>query len=161
MTRSTHTLATLLLCACFALILTACDSDDDDDLPGGPIGGNAGVTATVDGADWTSATLAAAGRDETDTSFGFGGFSADGSSITISVQSLSTGTYSTTDEVFVGVYSSSSTAIPFSTVLGGSGTITVTSITAERVRGTFSFTASNGSGTVSVTNGEFDVTFID
>ncbi|MEM6783891.1 MAG: DUF6252 family protein [Bacteroidota bacterium] len=161
MNHPLRTLGTLFLCACFALTLAACDSDgsNDDDNNGGGLG--ADVTAVVDGTTWTATTLSAAGRDEDDTSFGFGGFAADGSSITVAVQSLTAGTYSTANQDFVGVYAATSTGIPFTTALGGSGTITVSSITTGRVRGTFSFTASNGSGTVSVTSGEFDVAFVD
>ena len=46
---------------------------------------------------------------------------------------------------------------------GGSGTITVTTLTANRIVGTFSFDAPAGSGaatgTLQVRNGKFDVTF--
>jgi hypothetical protein len=46
---------------------------------------------------------------------------------------------------------------------GGSGTITVTTLTANRIAGTFSFDAPAGSGnatgTLQVRNGNFDVTF--
>ena len=46
---------------------------------------------------------------------------------------------------------------------GGSGTITVTTLTANRIAGTFSFDAPAGSGnatgTLQVRNGAFDVTF--
>lgn len=46
---------------------------------------------------------------------------------------------------------------------GGSGTITVTTLTANRIAGTFSFDAKPGSGnatgTLQVRNGRFDVTF--
>jgi len=46
---------------------------------------------------------------------------------------------------------------------GGSGTITVTTLTANRIAGTFSFNAPAGSGnatgTLQVRNGNFDVTF--
>ena len=46
---------------------------------------------------------------------------------------------------------------------GGSGTITVTTLTANRIAGTFSFDAPAGSGqatgTLQVRNGQFDVTF--
>ena len=46
---------------------------------------------------------------------------------------------------------------------GGSGTITVTILTANRIAGTFSFDAAPGSGnatgTLQVRNGKFDLTF--
>lgn len=46
---------------------------------------------------------------------------------------------------------------------GGTGTITVTNLTANRIAGTFSFDAPAGSGratgTLQVRNGKFDVTF--
>jgi hypothetical protein len=46
---------------------------------------------------------------------------------------------------------------------GGSGTITVTTLTANRIAGTFSFDAvagsGNATGTLQVRNGKFDVTF--
>ena len=48
----------------------------------------------------------------------------------------------------------------FTTALGGSGSVTVTSISDERVAGTFSFTANSTLGnTTSVTNGGFNVAF--
>ena len=58
----------------------------------------------------------------------------------------------------------SNTAGGWSTAFnGGSGTITVTTLTANRIAGTFSFDAPAGSGnatgTLQVRNGNFDVTF--
>jgi hypothetical protein len=49
-----------------------------------------------------------------------------------------------------------------STDAGSSGTVTITTLTATRVAGTFSFTmvaGPGGSGTKTVSNGKFDITF--
>jgi len=55
----------------------------------------------------------------------------------------------------------SSTTIWSTALTGGKGTVTVTTLTATRIAGTFSFDASSnaGAGTLQVRNGTFDLAF--
>lgn len=83
----------------------------------------------------------------------------DGNSINVSVRSnVGTGTYQITGNVAVdsaqGVYSLGAT--DYDSV---SGSVTITSKTATRIKGTFSFVGSDGNTTKSITEGAFDVEY--
>ncbi|WP_317245662.1 DUF6252 family protein [Flavobacterium amniphilum] len=70
---------------------------------------------------------------------------------------VTTGTYSITDtpsnlDTYNASYSSEGESIYID---GTSGTITITSVTEDYVKGTFSFSGDNGGTTVNITNGEF------
>jgi hypothetical protein len=131
------------------------DSTGPNDQPG-----SHSMSATVDGSSW-SAQAAAAQRSN-----GFVGVGASASDLsTISFAFPDhTGTFQVasqdgTNASFIS--SGKSWTAAFGT--GGSGTISVTTLTATRVTGTFSFTApaltGGATGNKTVTNGTFDIEF--
>jgi hypothetical protein len=151
-----------LFCAFFALSLSACDSGGSDGDGGGSggMGGSAAIEATIDGSDF-AATLVATADHNDDGSIDVVG-SDQTRTIGLTIEAAATGTYTASNGGTVASMIVSASGEAFSTVLGGSGTIRVTSISADRVAGTFSFTATSTlSNTVSVTNGTFDVAFVD
>jgi hypothetical protein len=142
------------------LSLVACGSDSTS--PGsnncsGPL------SASVNGATWcslaptaryTSSIVAIAGIDNSLTG-----------SIAIGFAATAPGTYSLTfgnNNGGVATYTKNGQGWG-SGVAGGSGSVTLTTLTANHVVGTFSFNAapSNGgaTGIVQVTNGQFNITF--
>jgi len=157
--------STLPCFASLALIaLAACGGSD-----GGPTGTNAtlgdgAMTASINGAAWRSeksgdkgshsgTIYAVVGLNTSYTiSLGIAGLTGPG---TVNL-SLAGGNGS----IAIVANSTGSWGTAFS---GGSGTITVTTLTANRIAGTFSFDAPAGSGqatgTLQVRNGQFDVTF--
>jgi hypothetical protein len=145
-----------LLCA----LAAACGDDDDDGL--GPDPTNGTMTASIDGSAWNAGlTVAATYQGNT---FGIGG--TDGTrQITIAVTDVTgTGTFDFgLGEAGAAIIAQGSESWT-TTLTGGSGTLTISSINATGASGTFSFTAmpTPGSGATSnrvVTNGTFSVTF--
>jgi len=151
--------ASLVLCA-----LTACGGDSPTGTNGNTNLGDGSMTAAINGVAWRSMKAgdkgshsgqiyAVVGLNGTYTiALGIAGLTAPG---TVNL-SLTNGNGS---NAIV-----SSTAGAWGTAFnGGSGTITVTTLTANRIAGTFSFDAPAGSGnatgTLQVRNGNFDVTF--
>lgn len=157
--------------SCFASValiaLAACGGSDGG--PTGTNGNNVGaadgsMTATINGAAWRSTKsadkgshngniYAVVGLNGTYTiSLGIAGLTAPG---TVNL-SLASGNGS--NAIIVNTTGGWGTAFS-----GGTGTITVTTLTANRIAGTFSFDAPAGSGkatgTLQVRNGKFDVTF--
>lgn len=153
----------------FALTISACDSDSDD-------GGDGNVTlgkmeAKVDGTQWdasnaTASTVTAggfsiltiAGAKATNSNT-----SADAMTISFSLapgENLSTGTY-TLGTAPLASMSFTPGADLTNTILGLTGTVTITTINDDEVKGTFSFEGESAlSGdTSSVTSGSFDVEF--
>lgn len=156
--------------AALALIgASACGGGSD----GGPTGtngngtatGDGGMSATINGTAWRSTKsgdrasksgtiYAVVGLNVPYTiSLGIAGLTGPG---TVNL-SLATGNGS-------NAIIASSTGGGWGTAFnGGTGTITVTTLTANRIVGTFSFDAPAGSGnatgTLQVRNGKFDVTF--
>lgn len=151
----------LILTAVLTIALAACGGDDGTGPNIGPNNGT--MTATVDGSAWTALQIAAvnnsgivaiSGSNAALLAIGFG-FVGD-----------TTGTYiigpgfAANANVIDNQNSSSWSANSFQ----GSGTITVTTLTAAGASGTFSYTAplATGSGTPAtrvVTAGSFDITF--
>jgi len=140
---------------------------------GGGNGGSAGtaLTATIDGQPWTATTasltvsysngiLAIVGSDASGvTSFGFG-FLPTGSTAFPYTVALDTGA-----NAVLSILTAAGTVDQWSATHldGGTGTITVTGFTDHSATGTFTFTlvAAGGgaSGTKTVTQGSFSVTF--
>lgn len=152
-----------------ALLLVACG-----DSGTGPIGGGSGgtITATVDGSSFTPAAT------DVDASyaggaFAFGASQTSGSTTrTMQVNLIGVtapGTYTlsptTPGNIAVLTITTGLTPSTWTTALSpGSGTIQVTTLTATRATGTFSFTGQFSPGTAatgqkSVTAGQFDVSF--
>lgn len=151
----------------FALVITVCAGCGGTDSPTGPNGPNNGsFSAQIDGTSW-SATTIIPGMVTT-----AGGVSAIGTgSLTFSIafawiDQLTTGTWTIGaggPSVGFNANMSQGGQTWSAGAVGGSGTLTITTRTASRVVGTFSFTmvpSGGGSGpSRQVTNGQFDVTF--
>lgn len=147
-----------------ALLLTASAAGCGDDGPAGPDNFGLGtLSADIDGVTWTAVSATAASStndivgvgaaDLSGTSIAFA-FSNQPGSYTIGPTNVYNAQYNETQGSTVSAWLASG-------LQGGSGTITVTSITADRVQGTFEFVAvpvnQPGAPNVVVTNGVFDV----
>jgi hypothetical protein len=157
--RLTRLLSTLTL-----LSIAACGGSSDS-LTGTDTGGSGSgpMSATIDGTAWvspvpagrrTSNIVAVAGLDL--------GLTA---SVSFAFVATSTGTYSV---AFANTNFGSATiakgSLGWSSALsGGSGSVTLTTLTASHMVGTFAFDAvpasGGATGTIHVTNGKFDITF--
>jgi hypothetical protein len=154
-----------------AVLLVAFVAACGDSGPTAPAGnGRGSITATVDGSAWNGSAAAIASR-----STGFiavGGTSGSQTNITFAFPSDGTGTYTIPNAVGMNfVYSEISGSRVWQALATGAGTggigtgtVTVTALTAERVAGTFAFTApaaanSGATGSRTITNGVFDIRF--
>ncbi len=91
---------------------------------------------------------------------GIGASNTNNQSITIGVdEDITPGTYSITGNIQTDVVQATYKLNETTSILSNSGTVTITSITADRVIGTFSFTAINGSTTYTISEGSFDVEY--
>lgn len=146
------------------LVVAGCDSNDDggDDNNNGNPFGNGSVTATVDGNSFSAAIVVATfqsgvlgiGATKTVT----GGTVQE--QINIAIPNAAEGTYpvSLTNPVSI-VYSTGSLA-GATGYAGSSGSITIDELTDQGASGTFEFTGvNNAQETVTVTNGQFSVSF--
>ena len=129
--------------------------------PTAPQPTNGSITATIDGGSFTAATVAAT---YTGGILGIGGTDSQGRTIGIGGQIPGPGTYA------VGATSPANFSVTIASagwqaaITLGSGSLTVTSISAGGAKGTFQFTAApvprtTASGTKVVTAGAFDVRF--
>ena len=129
-------------------------------LGNGPSNGT--FTATIDGTNW-SATFIAATMAQV-SSGGASGFGASSPTYTMGFAWIDQGpgTYTVGQSIgFNGTLTQGSSQWTTSAP-GGTGTLTVTNRTASQISGTFSFSmvpSSGTSGTRTVTNGAFNVTF--
>ena len=159
---------TPILVASLAL-LAACGGDDSGaptDPGGNTVTGDGNITMTVNGASWRSLKAGDRVTRMSNNFYGISGFNTP-YNILLGIGNvtgpgtfnlnLSTGGNGSSAIVSTGD-GAWGTAFP-----GGTGTITVTVLTANRIAGTFSFDAVRGSGsvtgTVQVRNGTFDVSF--
>ena len=146
--------------------------DDDDGNPTGPPGGgatNGSFSVQINGASWGAIGTINIQRQQNNTI----GFAASGSAggttygVAVSiVNATGPGTHSL--NIFTGgdgsnVAIGTSSGVGYSTSLtGGSGTLTITTLTATRIVGTFSGTAVPAGATAAnlvLVNGQFDITF--
>lgn len=129
--------------------------------PSTPVLVNGSFTAKVDGANFNAVTAAVSTSGNITS---VGASNASGESIGFAWQGTTPGTYSIAQLApHNGIYIAGS-ASWVASVVGGSGTITITTQTSSRVAGTFSFTMVPSSGTTAsgnknVTQGSFDLTF--
>jgi hypothetical protein len=162
-------LLTLLFALFLVPALAGCDSGSDDDDPNGGGGGGGGggstIAATVDGDALTF--------DSASATFDGGVFQATGirnnntDQLTVSVVGAAPGTFtlSPNDPTVTIIYREGATpyqANGVTAAAGASGTVTIDAIDASGASGTFSGTLVNISNlqeTISVTDGEFDVSF--
>lgn len=155
-------LSVLLLAVC-----AACGGSDGPTGPGGPGGPNNGsFTARIDGTNW-AATIITPSMAQTTGHVSAVGSGSPTFSLAFAWQDqLTTGTWT------IGT-GGQSIGFNANMIQGGqvwvagagmgSGTLTITTRTASRVAGTFSFTLmpsqGGATGNRQVTNGQFDVTF--
>jgi hypothetical protein len=129
--------------------------------PTAPVPTNGSITATVDGSSFSAVTVAAT---YTGGIMGLGGTDSQGRTLGIGGQIPGPGTYT------IGPTSPANFALTIGSaswqaaITLGSGTLTVTSISAAGAKGTFQFTAgpvpgTTASGNKVVTQGAFDVKF--
>jgi hypothetical protein len=171
MTRRLALFATVAVLAC-----GGGGSDDDDDDDGNPMGPppgsggatNGSLTATIGGANWSATGTITVNKSSPNfIGIGASGFAGNAAYALVIGIGNATGPGTHNLNVFAGGDGSSlivgSQTTGYGTAFqGGSGTITITSLTANRIVGTFSGTLvpSTGSGaSLLVTNGQFNVTF--
>ena len=139
---------------------TACGNDD----PAGPGGGDGDLSATIDGDDWTADLAAVATRTNNVIGIGAGDSHGD-RSIGIGFIDAGTGTYAiSATNATNALLIEGQKSWAASAGVGGSGSLVITTLTATRVAGTFSFNVvpnanSGATGNRTITNGEFDIEF--
>jgi len=159
-----------------AIVVLGCggggDDDDDGNLTGPPTTGtsNGSMAAQIGGASWRSIGAISVSRQQQQNVIAFAGTGSAGSTtyaVSINIANA-TGPGTHNLNIFAGGDASSliigsSAALGWATAAqGASGTLTITSLTANRIVGTFSgtlFPAGHSAGNLVVTNGTFDVTF--
>jgi hypothetical protein len=154
--------ARLLLASCMVLAV-ACSSSSST----GP-NGSGPISASINGSGWSGTVQARATRTVTggDTIITIGGANTGEKIImALAFNDVGTGVYG------IGAINEPANAILnegsstwTANITGGSGSITVDTITATRVTGTFQYSAvpvsgSGASGTENVTNGKFALSF--
>ncbi|HEX5438283.1 MAG TPA: DUF6252 family protein [Gemmatimonadaceae bacterium] len=149
------------------LCLAACGSESPSPTQPTPPLEHGSMSAKVDGRDWT-ATVGLQANYQSGV-LAFAGGNSDGSIIAIGlVPSSGPGTYT----VSVPMPTNASYTMPGGTAavwqavagVGGSGTVTLTSLTTTGASGTFSFelppvASTAATGTKSITQGKFALTF--
>ena len=145
---------------------SACGGSDKSTGPNNGVNapGDGAISATINGTAWRS-TKAADRASKSGTIYAIVSFNLP-YTLSLGIAGL---TGPGTVNLNIGTGQGSQAIIANSTggwgtaFAGGSGTITVTILTANRIAGTFSFDATPGSGnatgTLQVRNGKFDVTF--
>ena len=125
---------------------------------------NSAMTAQVDGVTWSATVNPIFGYNH--SLLTIVGYDSKGSSITLSVAPTGPGTYSLTFGNTTGssaIYANSEKQEWATYLTGGTGSVTITTLTPNHATGTFFFDGesepSEKSSTVHVTNGEFDVGF--
>lgn len=141
--------------------LAGCDSGSEAEEPNRD---DFSFTARVNGEPYAATTILGAGLNEGGSLFIASG--NDEHTLELGMEGAEAGTYAidaTTGSG--GLFTVRATSTIYSTAVGGTGTVEVTSLTRDRMSGTFSFTAdysvgvgsSDWGSTVTVTNGQFDV----
>lgn len=154
--------------AVILLLATAACGSDGPAGPGGPGGPDNGTfSARIDNSNWSASAIMPA---ITATAGGASAIGAGSQTFTMAFawqDQQGTGTWTiggSGSSVGFNASLTSGTQQWVASVIGGSGTLTITTRTANRVAGTFSFTmvpvpGTSTTGTRNVTNGQFDVTF--
>ncbi|MEX0856165.1 MAG: DUF6252 family protein [Gemmatimonadota bacterium] len=162
----------LALYVMLALVLVACGGDSSPTESGGPNGpiitANGWMSATINGSPW-SAQFITPVIGQSGHVWTIGGSGANGTTVSFAWMDNGGSTYTVGDPNSVGFNSvvaiagQGYQAGPANLGIGGSGTMTITSITANRITGTFSFTLVRAQGEpgagASITNGQFDITY--
>jgi hypothetical protein len=169
--RVSRTLA--LLATVAALACGGGGDDDDDGNPTGPPAGGGGatngsMTATIGGVNWSATGTVTVNRSSPNfIGLGATGFAGGTAYALVVGIGNATGPGTHNLNVYAGGDGSSliigTQTTGYGTAFqGGSGTITITSLTSNRVVGTFSGTlvpSTGGGANLIVTNGQFDITF--
>ncbi len=150
-----------------ALVVAACGGGSPAGPGGGGGNGTDRITATIDGQAFTAGTIQALPVSTVPGSLAFQGTQIVGSAARVISINLAfipgPGTYplgmnigTSPGGTVTMVVGTNSYTTPLS---GAAGSVTITSLTATRVAGSFTFTANAtlGAGTSTVTNGIFDV----
>jgi hypothetical protein len=155
-----HLAALLML----TLAGTACGGSDGPAGPGGLGGPNNGTfTARIDNTSWAATIILPA---YTDIAGGASGIGAGSPTFTVSwahIDNQQPGTYTIGQSIGFNASVTQGSAMWAANAQQGSGTLSITTRTPNRVAGTFSFTmppapGSSATGTKQITNGQFDVT---
>lgn len=114
--------------------------------------------AKVDGVEFVDTDILVATVNNV---IGVGAENAAGQSITVGVnEDLTPGIYTITGNISTDVVQANYTPVSGgSSIQASSGSVTITSITADRIAGTFNFVAIDGGTTYMVTEGDFDVEY--
>jgi hypothetical protein len=160
--------ASIVLTACAVLLSAACGGGNDSSTGpnnNGATAGDGNIRATFNGTAWRSLKSG----DRVSKSGQFYGISSVNPpyAIVISIANVTApGTFQLNLQAGGNGSSgivSNSTGGWGTAFAGGTGTVTVTTLTANRIAGTFSFDAvpasGSASGTMQVRNGTFDLTF--
>ncbi len=154
-------------CVLIVLFSFSACKNDDDGLPNQDAG-KGEVTATVNGDAWESSPdgphspVGAVGLQNTSMNIVIQAYEEDGSYIALNITSLSdaltTGTYTSDNGEFQGQYKSDFMDQEAFLSLLGNGTLTFTTISDNKISGTFSFTGVSGTGgSRTVSGGSFDI----
>lgn len=143
--------------------LTSCKKDSDDDNDSNPVLGGGTMTLKVDGTSW-SASLASQAIN-TNGVINVTGSDSDAHQIAITLLNVTeTGTYEVGSMVsqhgirWTEGLESTDTYVANFTL--GTGTITITELSATKIKGSFTGTVANtGQATKKITDGSFDVSF--
>lgn len=154
------------------VVALGCGGGDDNGNPTGPPAGgatNGAFSVQINGATWSATGAIAVSRQQNNVISFAGSGSAGGTTYAVAVgvaNATGPGTHSL--NLFAGgdgsnVIIGTSAGTGYTTALqGGSGTLTVTTLTANRIVGTFSGTAvpsGQGGANLVLVNGQFDITF--
>lgn len=163
---------TFALAAMLGILACGGGSDDDGDPTGPPPGGggatNGTFSATLNGTAWAATGTVTVTR--TSPNFiGIGGAGLGGGNAFSLIVGIANATGPGTHTLNLSAGGDGSSVIVGSSTTGygtafpgGTGSVTITSLTATRIVGTFSGTAIPSSGTganMVVANGVFDITF--
>lgn len=148
--------------------VAGCGGSDDDGNPMGPGLINGTFTATVDGTAFSATTsVIAAYVSNTLVITATSGSGANAKSFSLTVQGVTgTGTFSLVTAGSAATYSETTNSISQSWLCAstqGSGTVTLSQLSATKAVGTFTFiapanTISGATGTKAVTAGSFNIT---
>ena len=146
-----------LLALVFSVFLFAgCDSGSDDGDGGGG-SGNGTLTATVGGSSFTATTIVALYTNGVLSIAGNLGATSPQRQINLNVPGAALGTRALFGTATYGEGSSLTDLKAYAAI---SGSVTIDELSDSGAKGTFSFTGrANDNTEISVTNGEFDVTF--
>jgi hypothetical protein len=142
------------------LALAACGGSSSTG-PNNPAG-NAGLSADIDGQAWTASAVQVAVSNGI---VAIGAADQSGTAIGMAFQDMGTGTYDIAQASPINFTYTSGGQTWAASAIQGTGSLQITTLTANHIVGTFTFSAPGFTGTPvpattkAVTNGKIDVTF--